>query len=324
MFELRARDVVKRFASGGRVVHAVDGVSLTLEEGEAVGLVGESGCGKTTFGLLLLGLLEPSSGMVEWNGVPLARLSKRERMRFRSETAIVFQDPYSSLDPRMSVRRSVEEPLVTHTSLDRRARRRRALELLERVGIDPRRADEHPHEFSGGQRQRIAIARSLALDPKFIVSDEPTSALDVSVQAQVLNLVLELRAELGIGFLFISHNLPVVKLVSDRLLVMYLGKVAESGGAEEIYADPLHPYTKALLASVPKPDPTDRSLDVPIRESEPPSPMAPPPGCRYHTRCPWAMDRCRVEEPLLLARDGRLAACHLLDMPTAREEVRAP
>jgi oligopeptide/dipeptide ABC transporter ATP-binding protein len=312
MFELQAERLVKHFsASEGRTVYAVDQVDLEFGAGETVGLVGESGCGKSTFGLLLLGLLRPTSGAVRWNGTPLGKLSRRELMAFRRQTSIVFQDPMSSLDPRMSIRRIVEEPIVTHDRSRGRALHRRALDLLDRVGIDPSVARRHPHEFSGGQRQRIAIARALALHPKFVVFDEPTSALDVSVQAQVLNLVRELRSEFGIGYVFISHNLPVVRLVAERVVVMYLGKVAEQASTEAVFANPQHPYTKALLASIP--DPRARDPEVPIRTGDPPSAAAPPTGCRYHTRCPWVFDRCPVEEPELIQRGGTVAACHLLD-----------
>ena len=315
MFELGAAEVVKHFSADGRTIHAVDDVTIELAERETVGLVGESGCGKTTLGLLLLGLLRPTRGRVTWNGTPLDRLGRRDMMRFRRETAIVFQDPLSSLDPRMSVRRIVEEPITTHDRVRGRALRRRSLALLERVGIDASVAGRYPHQFSGGQRQRVAIARALALHPKFIVFDEPTSALDVSVQAQVLNLVRELRAEFGIGYVFISHNLPVVRLVADRIVVMYLGKIAETGTTEQTFAEPQHPYTKALLASIPAPRARNGGAPVvPIRGGDPPSAAAPPSGCRYHTRCPWVFDRCPVEEPDLIPRErGTFAACHLLD-----------
>ena len=252
-FELRAENVVKHFTADGRVVRAVDGVTVAVGAGETVGLVGESGSGKSTLGLMMLGLLEPTAGRVLWNDTPLDSLSRADRMRFRRETSIVFQDPMSSLNPRMSVRRIVEEPIITHDRVRGRALRQRSFALLERVGIDPSVARRYPHEFSGGQRQRIAIARALALHPKFVVFDEPTSALDVSVQAQVLNLVRELRAEFGIGYVFISHNLPVVRLVADRLVVMYLGEIAERGTTEETFAAPEHPYTKVLLAAIPTP-----------------------------------------------------------------------
>jgi oligopeptide/dipeptide ABC transporter ATP-binding protein len=319
MFELRTEGLVKHFGGKhGRTVHALDDVDVRFNAGETVGLVGESGCGKSTLGLLLLGLLRPTSGTVSWNGVSLAELSRRDLMAFRRETAIVFQDPMSSLDPRMSIRRIVEEPIVTHDRVRGAKLHQQALDLLERVGIDPDLARRYPHEFSGGQRQRIAIARALALRPKFVVFDEPTSALDVSVQAQVLNLVRELRAEFGIGYVFISHNLPVVRLVAERVVVMYLGKVVEHGSAEATFADPQHPYTKALLASIP--DPRAAVGEVPIRGGEPPSAAAPPSGCRYHTRCPWVFDRCPVEEPALIDRGGSVAACHLLD---PAEENRA-
>ena len=328
MFELRATNVVKHFEANGQRVRAVDDVSLLLNGGDTVGLVGESGCGKSTLGLLLLGLMPLTSGSVEWNGKPLASLSRAERMSFRRETAIVFQDPFSSLDPRMSVRRIVEEPIVTHDRARGRAVSQRALELLERVGIEPSLARRHPHAFSGGQRQRIAIARALALQPRFVIFDEPTSALDVSVQAQVLNLVRELREDFRIGFVFISHNLPVVRLVADQLVVMYLGKIVETGDASSSYDQPLHPYTKALLASIPSPDP-DADATVPIRAVDPPSAAAPPPGCRYHTRCPWAFEPCDNEVPVLVNRAPRaFAACHLLDrdraMEPAHKEVVLP
>ena len=241
MFELRCERLSKHFSADGRTIRAVDDVTLGVGGGETVGLVGESGSGKSTLGLLLLGLLQPTAGRVLWNDKPLESLRRDERMRFRRETAIVFQDPMSSLNPRMSVRRIVEEPIITHDRVRGRALRERALGLLERVGIDPSVARRYPHEFSGGQRQRIAIARALALHPQFVVFDEPTSALDVSVQAQVLNLVRELREEFGIGYIFISHNLPVVRLVADRVVVMYVGKIAEEGATDETFAEAQHP-----------------------------------------------------------------------------------
>lgn len=293
-------------------VRALDGVSFDVAPGEVFSVVGESGSGKSTLGRCILRLEEPTSGQVTFQGRDLLGLKGAELRKVRREIQVVFQDPYGSLNPRMTVGGAVEEPLVIHSEGDKAQRRARVAELLERVGLHPEAARKYPHEFSGGQRQRIGIARALALNPKFLVLDEPVSALDVSVQAQVVNLLEDLRRELGLAYLFIAHGLPIVEHVSDRVAVMYLGRFCEEGPARELFAAPHHPYTKALLAASPVPDPTVKSKVAPL-VGEIPSPAAPPPGCRFHTRCPIAVDRCKNEVPdLREVVPGRRVACHLV------------
>jgi len=296
-------------------VHAVDGVSLFVMRGETLGLVGESGCGKTTVGRAMLRLVEPTSGKVIFNDKDVMRLSGSELRAMRKSMQIVFQDPYSSLDPRMTIERIVGEGFAIHgppqgVKDPNIARRERIHELIEQVGLSHDHLSRLPHEFSGGQRQRIALARALALDPDFIVLDEPTSALDVSVQAQALNLLKGLQAKLGLSYLFISHDLSVVGHMSDRIAVMYLGKIVEVAPAEIVLKHAMHPYTQALIASIPIPDPKLRSEKKGI-EGEIPSPTNPPEGCRFNPRCALAMGVCRETEPELMdIGDGHMVACH--------------
>jgi len=298
-------------------VKAVDGITFEVRRGETLGLVGESGCGKSTTGRAVIRLREPTSGSVFFDGVDLAKVDKNKLRRLRRRMQIIFQDPYSSLDPRMTVNSIISEPIETHNLKKGKAKRERVAELLEMVGLDPRYVNRYPHEFSGGQRQRIGVARALAVEPEFIVCDEPISALDVSIQAQVLNLLMELRERLNLTYLFIAHDLSVVKHVSDRVAVMYLGKIVELAPPESLYTGPAHPYTRALLSAVPVPDPiAERRRKRVILRGDVPSPVNPPSGCRFHTRC-WLYERlgkpenCRTDDPELRVLHGdHRAACH--------------
>jgi peptide/nickel transport system ATP-binding protein len=311
-------DLHKHFPVGRRllgrpraVVRAVDGVSFEIRAGETLGLVGESGCGKSTLGRLILRLIEPTAGDVRFDGRSLLDLRPRELRAVRRAMQIVFQDPYGSLNPRMRVSAIVAEGLAVHRIGTGETRRERVRALLELVGLSPDAAARFPHEFSGGQRQRIGIARALAVEPRFIVADEAVSALDVSIQAQILNLLQDLKVRLGLTLLFISHDLRVVEHLSDRVAIMYLGKIVEIASRDEIYADARHPYTRALLAAVPVPDPRRRAERPPLG-SDVPSPLSPPPGCAFHPRCPYAVDVCRrVTPPLEAGRGGRAVACHV-------------
>ncbi|RMF36328.1 MAG: ATP-binding cassette domain-containing protein [Alphaproteobacteria bacterium] len=315
---LRVRDLVRHFPSrdGRGVVRAVDGVSLTLGKGETLGIVGESGCGKSTLGRTILRLIEPSSGSVVFDGTELSTLDRRRMRALRRQMQIVFQDPYASLDPRLTVGAIVGEPLVIHGIGSRETRRKAVLELLQTVGLDEEAAGRYPHEFSGGQRQRIGIARALALRPKLIIADEPVSALDVSIQSQILNLLAELKQDFGLSYILISHDLAVVEHLSDTVAVMYLGRIVETAAAETLFARPSHPYTQALISSVPTPDPGRRAQRI-MLPGEMPNPEDPPPGCAFHPRCPMAMDICRSTPPrqhdIGTGGTPHLVTCHLFD-----------
>ncbi|HEY7521137.1 MAG TPA: oligopeptide/dipeptide ABC transporter ATP-binding protein [Methylomirabilota bacterium] len=314
------RGLEKRFTVGGawlggrrRVIHAVDDVSFTIERGEVLGLVGESGCGKSTTGRLLLRLIEPSAGTIRFEGHDLTALDAARLWATRQRMQIVFQDPFASLNPRMRVGSIIAEPLAIYGRADAAGRRRQVAELLEVVGLPSRFAERYPHELSGGQRQRIGIAAALAVQPSLIVADEPVSALDVSVQAQVLNLLMDLRRRFALTYLFISHDLHVVLHMADRVAVMYLGEIVEIGPRDALHRAPKHPYTQVLLSAVPVADPTLRRERI-VPKGEVASPLAVPPGCRFHPRCPVAFDRCRVERPRLrTVAGGHQAACHLHD-----------
>ncbi len=292
-------------------IDAVNSVSLSINQGEVMALVGESGCGKSTLGRCILRLEEPDTGEVLFGGKNILALHPREMKIYRQKMQIIFQDPFASLNPRKSIRFILEEPLIIHGVKNRQERRERVLLIAEKVGLSPDDLERFPHEFSGGQRQRVGIARALVLHPDFIVCDEPVSALDVSIQAQILNLLSALQKEMQLTYLFISHDLSVVKHISNRVAVMYLGKIAEVAPKKELFEKPLHPYTQALLSSIPIPNPRKKRKKI-LLQGDPPSPTQPPPGCRFHTRCPEKMPVCSIEEPFLQEIEARRwVACHL-------------
>jgi oligopeptide/dipeptide ABC transporter ATP-binding protein len=314
---VEARGLVKRFSpattfwGGGPQVQAVDGVDLEVRRGETVGLVGESGSGKSTLGRLLIRLVEPDAGSLRFDGADLLARRPRELRRMRRRFQIVFQDPYGALNPRMKVASLVTEPMEIHgIGGSRPERLEKAARLLEEVGLDRAALDKYPHAFSGGQRQRIGIARAIACGPEFLVCDEPVSALDPPVQAQIVNLLVDLQERHGLAYLFIAHDLRLVRHLADRVAVMYLGRIVEEAPTAELYREPLHPYTRALLASTPSTRPGEPT--APALQGEPPSPTAPPPGCRFHTRCPVAVAECSRVDPPLVTIGTRRAACHLL------------
>jgi oligopeptide transport system ATP-binding protein len=328
MAVLEAADLSKHFRAKrgifGRergVVRAVDGISFAIEAGQTLGVVGESGCGKTTTAKLVLGLEVPTGGTIRFEGRDLQGLDTAGRRHYRKSVQAVFQDPYASLNPRMRVDAIIAEPLVTNESLGAAEVRGRVLRLLDLVGLPARSADLFPHEFSGGQRQRIAIARALALSPKLVVLDEPVSALDVSIRAQILNLLRDLQAELGLSYLFIAHDLAAVAHMSHTIVVMYLGQIVESGDARTLARAPKHPYTEALFSAALPSHPDERREEI-ILPGEVPSPLNPPSGCRFHPRCPHAMARCSREVPMLADVEGRLVACHLYDRDTSRAPLK--
>jgi peptide/nickel transport system ATP-binding protein len=308
---LKVDNLTKHFSSGSQVVKAVDGVSFTIHEGETLGLVGESGCGKSTTGRLTLRLIEPTSGSILFNNEEVTKMSSRGIKQMQKNAQIIFQDPFASLDPRKTIGETIARPLAIHKIVNKKEIFERVLDLMERVGLDPRWVNRYPHELDGGRRQRVGIARALSVNPQYIVCDEPVSALDVSIQAQVLNLMEDLQEEMGLTYLFISHDLSVVKHISDRIVVMYLGKVVEIAAADELFENPQHPYTQALLSAIPEPT-LNRTREKIILKGDVPSPKNPPSGCRFHTRCPVATDLCKAQEPILRTTyEGHEVACHL-------------
>ena len=317
---LEAKSLVKHFVANrsmfGRpkaYIRAVDGVSFSVDAGETLALVGESGCGKSTVSRLVLRLIEPDAGEIRFDGADLLAMDANELRAFRRDAQIIFQDPYASLNPRMTVGQILTEPLVLHALVRPEQRRERVEELLRLVGLEPRFARRYPHEFSGGQRQRIAIARALAVQPKLIICDEPVSALDVSIRSQILNLLRDLQQRLGLAYIFVSHDLAVVKHIADRVAVMNLGTIVEMAEAEELFVSPRHPYSRALLSAIPVPKPQAKRSRI-VLQGEMPSALNPPSGCRFHTRCPFAIERCRIEAPQLVASAWpHLTACHRTD-----------
>jgi oligopeptide/dipeptide ABC transporter ATP-binding protein len=304
-------DASKGFLNKNKAqVHAVDGVSIEIYDGETLALVGESGCGKSTFGRVLIRLIEATEGEVYFKGKNILKINNEELRNLRKEMQIVFQDPYASLNPRMKILDIIGEPLTTHGIVSRVEKEKRVKELMNLVGLRQAYIERYPHQFSGGQRQRIGIARALALSPKFVVCDEPVSALDVSIQAQIINLLEELQDKKGLTYLFISHDLNVVRYIADRVCVMFLGKIVEVGPTREVYKNPMHPYTKFLIAASPQPDPHLRNKEKLILEGDVPSPIDIPSGCRFHTRCPYAKKICSEKEPPTSEISGHKVSCH--------------
>ena len=322
---LEVENLVKQFAADRNLfgrptafVKAVDGVSFCVDAGETLALVGESGCGKSTVSRLVLRLIEPDAGRIHFQGRDLLALDANELRAFRRQAQIIFQDPYASLNPRMTVGQILSEPLALHNLVPQAGRRARVEEILTLVGLEPRFARRYPHEFSGGQRQRIAIARALAVEPKLIICDEPVSALDVSIRSQILNLLRDLQQRLGLSYIFVSHDLAVVKHIADRVAVMNLGSIVETAETQALFAAPRHPYSRALLSAIPVPRPRVKRSRM-LLQGEMPSALNPPNGCRFHTRCPFAIDRCRIEAPQLIAdASGHATACHrVAELPPA-------
>ena len=322
---LEVENLVKQFAADRNLfgrptafVKAVDGVSFRVDAGETLALVGESGCGKSTVSRLALRLIEPDAGRIRFEGRDLLALDANELRAFRRQAQIIFQDPYASLNPRMTVGQILSEPLALHNLVPQAGRRARVEEILTLVGLEPRFARRYPHEFSGGQRQRIAIARALAVEPKLIICDEPVSALDVSIRSQILNLLRDLQQRLGLSYIFVSHDLAVVKHIADRVAVMNLGSIVETAETQALFAAPRHPYSRALLSAIPVPRPRAKRSRM-LLQGEMPSALNPPNGCRFHTRCPFAIDRCRIEAPQLIAdASGHATACHrVAELPPA-------
>ncbi len=310
---LSVRDLVKSFRVSGGTVRAVNGVSFDVARAETVGLVGESGCGKSTLGKTILRLIDPDSGSIVLAGVDIGRLNRSALRPYRRRMQMIFQDPYASLNPRITVGRLIQEPMDAHKFGTVAERKDRVVWLMQRVGLRPEHAERFPHEFSGGQRQRIGIARALALNPDLLICDEPVSALDLSVQAQVLNLLVEIQEEFRLSMLFISHDLSVVAHLADRIMVMYLGHIVEIGTRDAVWEQPLHPYTRALISAVPRLDPDEERPSKIVLAGDLPSPMNPPTGCPFHTRCPVAIERCSREVPALrVLADGSQVACHLI------------
>lgn len=304
-------------------VKAVDGVSFQVVRGETLGVVGESGCGKSTLGRTILRLVDATAGSIVFEGQELVRMTQRQLRPVRRKMQIIFQDPYSSLNPRMTVRDIVGEPFAIHKLAFGKDREKKVVELLDKMGISRAALDRYPHEFSGGQRQRIGIARSIAVHPDLVIADEPVSALDVSIQAQIVNLLMDLQRDLGLTFIFIAHDLTIVQYMSNRVAVMYLGRIVEIGPASQIYRNPQHPYTQALLSAIPVPIPGKKS-ERRVLQGELPSPLDPPPGCTFHTRCPYVFDRCRKEvPPLYRGGENQFASCFLLDAPPLQAAPRS-